>query len=66
MLTPMQKIKEHTGIFLFLVILFSGVSIKLILFPTPFFDWDESIYATVGREMIQSKSFFVPLWQGKP
>lgn len=30
----------------------------------PFFDWDESIYAQVGKEMVAQKSF-VPLWQGQ-
>lgn len=38
----------------------------MTVYPTPFFDWDESIYAQVGREMIQNQSFFVPLWQGLP
>jgi hypothetical protein len=30
---------------------------------TPFFDWDESIYAQVGKEMVQHHSL-VPEWQG--
>lgn len=30
---------------------------------TPFFDWDESIYVQVGKEMVQHHSL-VPQWQG--
>lgn len=37
---------------------------KVISSPAPFYDWDEAIYAQVGREMIQSKSL-IPLWQGQ-
>lgn len=38
---------------------------KVISDVRPFFDWDEGIYAQVGREMIRSKSYLVPLWQGR-
>lgn len=36
---------------------------KVITHPVPFYDWDEAIYAQVGREMMQQHSL-IPLWQG--
>ena len=60
-----KKIREHWLFFTFLTFYFLFIAFKLIRFPTPFFDWDESIYMQTGREMLQQKSFFVPLWQGK-
>jgi len=67
----MKKIKNnllvnHWPFLLFIFIYFSLISFLVITKPTPFFDWDEAIYAQVGREMIREKSFFVPLWQGTP
>jgi len=50
---------------LFIILFFCLNAYKIIRFPSPFFDWDESIYAQVGKEMIKEKSFFVPLWQGR-
>ncbi len=35
----------------------------MVSHPTPFYDWDESIYVQVGREMAQKNSP-IPLWQG--
>jgi len=60
-----KKIRDHWLFFLFLTAYFIFVAFRLIKFPTPFFDWDESIYMQTGREMLQQKSYFVPLWQGK-
>jgi hypothetical protein len=48
----------------FLVFYASILSYKVISKPTPFMDWDESIYVEVGKEMVQSHSL-VPLWEGK-
>lgn len=56
--------RKHSLCILFLAIFTFVLGAKLITHPTPFFDWDESIYAQVGREMVQQKSF-VPLWQGR-
>ena len=56
--------KKHWPIIIFLSIFFVLIASKLISHPTPFFDWDESIYAQVGREMINKMSL-VPLWQGQ-
>lgn len=56
--------RKHSLCILFLAIFTFVLGAKLITHPTPFFDWDESIYAQVGREMVQQKSF-VPLWQGQ-
>jgi 4-amino-4-deoxy-L-arabinose transferase-like glycosyltransferase len=55
--------KKHWLIIVFLISYFFLISYKLISHPTPFFDWDETIYAQVGREMIRGKSL-IPLWQG--
>ena len=47
------------------ILLFFLINIfKVINTPTPFYDWDEAIYAQVGHEMIQGKSL-IPLWQGQ-
>ncbi len=52
-------------IFLILIFLYTAVlSYKLITYPKPFYDWDESIYVEVGKEMIVQHSP-TPLWQGK-
>ncbi len=58
------NIRKHFLLFIFLFFYFAVISFKLISTPTPFFDWDESINAEVGKEMI-SQSSLVPLWQGK-
>lgn len=54
--------KKHWLVIVFLISYFFLISFKLISHPTPFFDWDETIYAQVGREMIRGKSL-IPLWQ---
>lgn len=57
--------KKYIPFFLFLF-LFLGVNLfKVFSDIRPFYDWDESIYAQVGKEMIREKSYIVPLWQGK-
>ncbi len=56
--------KKHFLIILFLLFYFGITAYKFIAYPTPFYDWDESIYAQVGREMVKAKSI-VPLWQGQ-
>lgn len=58
------KMKKHFLIIFFLLFYFGTTAYKFIAYPTPFYDWDESIYAQVGREMVQQKSI-VPLWQGR-
>ena len=62
----MEKIKKHCAGLLFIAVYFFLTAYKLIIHVTPFYDWDESIYAQVGREMIRQKSYLVPLWQGTP
>lgn len=59
-----QIIKKHWLVILFLVFYGLITGYKFIHYPTPFYDWDEAIYAQVGREMVNNKSF-VPLWQEK-
>lgn len=56
---------EYTILALFLLGLFIVLTYKLISNPTPFIDWDESIYMQVGKEMIAARSA-VPLWLGQP
>jgi hypothetical protein len=60
----MQRLKNHLLIIIFLISYFAVTAYKFIAYPTPFYDWDESIYAQVGKEMVQQKSI-VPLWQGQ-
>ena len=60
----MYSIKKHWFISLFLISYFLVIAYKLIANPVPFYDWDESINAEVGKEMIEQKSL-IPLWQGK-
>ncbi len=57
--------KKHIPLFIFLVVFLSLNIFKVGTDVRPFFDWDESIYAQVGKEMIKSKSYLVPLWQGR-
>lgn len=56
--------KHHYAFIIFLSAYFVTFAHKLITKPTPFFDWDESIYVQVGKEMIERFSL-VPLWQGE-
>jgi hypothetical protein len=55
-------LKQHYLIIIFLSFYFIITANKFISSPTPFYDWDETIYAQVGREMVRAKSL-VPLWQ---
>lgn len=61
-----EILKKHPAVSVFLCLYFLVSAYKIIFFPTPFFDWDESIYAQSGKEMIAQKSYLVPLWQGSP
>ena len=58
-------IKKHILIILFLLFYLSINVYKLTTSPTPFYDWDESIYIQAGKEMIENKSL-VPSWKGNP
>jgi len=57
-----NKIKQHWGVVIYLFFYFFITSYKFINYATPFYDWDEGIYAQVGREMINKLSL-TPLWQ---
>lgn len=57
-----SQIKKHFPLFIFLTFYFLLFAYKLISNPAPFYDWDESIYAEVGREMVE-KGSLTPLWQ---
>jgi len=56
-------LKNHLLIVLFILLYFFIVASKLIVKPLPFYDWDEAIYAQVGKEMVEKQSL-IPLWQG--
>jgi 4-amino-4-deoxy-L-arabinose transferase-like glycosyltransferase len=56
---------KHYLALLFIFFYTCLLAYKLISFPTPFFDWDESLYIENGREMIGRAYFLAPLWQGK-
>ncbi len=56
--------KKHWPIIIFLAVFFVLIVNKLISHPTPFYDWDESIYIQSGKEMIEQKNFLTPIWQG--
>lgn len=60
----MRFLKNHFLIILFLLFYFLIISYKLIYTPTPFYDWDESLYIQTGKEMIQNEYFLFPMWQG--
>lgn len=55
-------IRKHFPIVIFLTCYLLLFGYKLISAPAPFYDWDESIYAEVGREMV-AKGSLTPLWQ---
>jgi len=55
---------QHSIVVAYLLIFTLLLTTKLINEPTPFYDWDESIYAQVGTEMVKNGSV-VPLWQGQ-
>ncbi len=61
----MSKIKKHFFIIFFLFFYFAVNAYKIIFHIIPFYDWDEAIYAQVGREMVRAHSL-IPLWQGLP
>src|SRR3989344_2813578 len=56
--------KKHWPVTLFLIFFFLVIAYKIIFQPTPFYDWDESLYVQTGREMIEQKKFLFPVWQG--
>src|SRR3989339_1096851 len=56
--------KKHWPVIVFLSIFFVLIASKLIFSPTPFFDWDESLYVQTGKEMIEQNKFLFPVWQG--
>ncbi|QQS44075.1 hypothetical protein IPM65_00515 [Candidatus Roizmanbacteria bacterium] len=58
-------LSKHYPVIIYLFIFTVLFSVKLIQNPFPFFDWDESIYAEVGYEMVHQISPAVPLWQGQ-
>ncbi len=51
---------------IFISFYFLAVGSKLIAHPTPFYDWDESLYVQTGKEMLQNNYFLFPVWQGIP
>ena len=60
----LKVLKKHWLFILCIFIYTAALSYKLISFPKPFYDWDESIYVQVGKEMDVNHSA-TPLWQGQ-
>jgi 4-amino-4-deoxy-L-arabinose transferase-like glycosyltransferase len=58
-------LRSHLPIAIFLLLFTITIGYKLITTPRPFYDWDESIYIEVGKEMVDDGSL-LPQWQGKP
>ncbi len=56
--------RKNWLVILFIAVFFFASAYKIVRFPTPFYDWDESIYVRSGLEMVNAKSL-VPLWQGR-
>jgi len=56
--------KKHWPLIILIVLYFSFIAYKLVAHPTPFYDWDESLYVQTGKEMIEQKKFLLPVWQG--
>ncbi|MCA9372200.1 hypothetical protein KC726_04880 [Candidatus Woesebacteria bacterium] len=59
-----NSVRHHWAIITFLAIFTLFFSYKIIAHQTPFYDWDESIYIELGKEMVHNHSF-VPTWEGK-
>ncbi|MEK9179209.1 MAG: hypothetical protein AAB893_01960, partial [Patescibacteria group bacterium] len=53
----------YLGVIIYSLLYCAVFAYKLIAHPTPFFDWDESIYMQAGKEMFQRFSL-VPTWSG--
>lgn len=56
---------RHTGLFVFLIAYLLLLGYKIIFHPTPFYDWDESLYVQTGKEMLENKIYYIPVWQGQ-
>lgn len=61
----MKFLKAHWLIISFLTIYFLSLAYKVIFHPTPFYDWDESLYIQSGKEMFSHNFFLFPVWQGQ-
>ncbi len=59
----MRIVKKHWVLTLFLIFYAGIIGYKIIFHPTPYYDWDESLYVQTGKEMIDAKIFYVPVWQ---
>jgi 4-amino-4-deoxy-L-arabinose transferase-like glycosyltransferase len=57
-------VKKNILVILFLTVYFFALGYKIIHQPTPFYDWDESLYVQTGKEMIEQNKFLMPVWQG--
>lgn len=60
------SIFNNAFIFLYLLIYFVVLALKIIIYKTPFYDWDESLYIQSGLEMFKYSYFLFPVWQGMP
>lgn len=58
-------IKKNPLISFFLSFYAATLSVKMIARSEYFYDWDESIYIQIGKEMFEKRSFLFPSWQGQ-
>ncbi len=62
----MKKIiKKHWLFTIFISVFFLALAFKITTSPTPFYDWDESLYIQTGMEMYSNNYFLFPVWQGE-
>lgn len=59
-------VKQNTLFSSFLLAHIALLLYKVVAYPTPFYDWDESLYIQTGKEMLHNHYFFFPVWQGIP
>src|SRR3989344_3498044 len=59
-------LKKHFIFILFVIIYSTILAHKLVAYPTPFADWDESLYIQSGNEMFEQNYYLFPVWQEKP
>lgn len=61
----LKLIKENKFFSIFLLVFILILAYKVTWFPTPFYDWDESLYIRSGLEMFDRNYFLFPVWQGQ-
>ncbi len=66
--TKLKSLKDNSHIIDFLVLSFVVILVAILylhLGRDPLFDWDESIYAQLGVEILKSHHWLTPTWNGQ-